>query len=64
MQGHLLREGDSATLLTLHQMDFTSSRFELVVVWRMHMEEEGKVFPKLDLLPKVPQQGRGPQGKC
>ncbi|XP_025279471.1 centromere protein P isoform X1 [Canis lupus familiaris] len=30
--------------------------FELVVVWRMHMEEEGKVFPKLDLLPKVPQQ--------
>ncbi|CAK7301382.1 Centromere protein P [Vulpes lagopus] len=30
--------------------------FELVIVWRMHMEEEGKVFPKLDLLPKVPQQ--------
>ncbi|CAD7691984.1 unnamed protein product [Nyctereutes procyonoides] len=33
-----------------------SLKFELIIVWRMHMEEEGKVFPKLDLLPKVPQQ--------
>lgn len=33
-------------------------RFELVIVWRIHMDAEGKVLPKLDLLAKVPQRGR------
>ncbi|XP_073734351.1 centromere protein P isoform X1 [Callorhinus ursinus] len=30
--------------------------FELVIVWRVQIDEEGKVLPKLDLLPKAPQQ--------
>ncbi|VFV45591.1 Hypothetical predicted protein [Lynx pardinus] len=30
--------------------------FELVIVWRIQIDEEGKVLPKLDLLTKVPQQ--------
>ncbi|XP_011769515.2 centromere protein P isoform X1 [Macaca nemestrina] len=30
--------------------------FELVIVWRIQIDEDGKVFPKLDLLTKVPQQ--------
>lgn len=34
-----------------------SFRFELVIVWRMQIDEEGKVLPKLDLLTEVPQQG-------
>lgn len=40
----------------------TSFRFELVIVWRVQIDEEGKVLPKLDLLPKAPQQGRACQG--
>lgn len=40
----------------------TSFRFELVIVWRVQIDEEGKVLPKLDLLPKAPQQGTGPGG--
>ncbi|XP_057578486.1 centromere protein P isoform X2 [Hippopotamus amphibius kiboko] len=28
--------------------------FELVIVWRIQIDEEGKVLPKLDLLTKVP----------
>lgn len=40
----------------------TSFRFELVIIWRVQIDEEGKVLPKLDLLPKAPQQGRGPWG--
>lgn len=39
-------------------MDLTSFRFELVIVWRIQIDEEGKVLPKLDLLTNVPQQGR------
>lgn len=35
-----------------------SLRFELVIVWRLHIDAEGKVWPKLDLLAKVPQRGR------
>ncbi|XP_006161522.1 centromere protein P [Tupaia chinensis] len=30
--------------------------FELVIVWRIQTDSEGKVVPKLDLLTKVPQQ--------
>ncbi|XP_034503279.1 centromere protein P isoform X4 [Ailuropoda melanoleuca] len=30
--------------------------FELVIVWRVQIDEEGKVLPKLDLLPKAPQR--------
>ncbi|KAG8524030.1 Centromere protein P, partial [Galemys pyrenaicus] len=30
--------------------------FELVIVWRIQIDEEGKVLPKLDLLTQVPQQ--------
>ncbi|XP_015984333.2 centromere protein P isoform X1 [Rousettus aegyptiacus] len=37
-------------------MDLTSFRFELVIVWRIQIDEEGKVLPKLDLLTNVPQQ--------
>ncbi|KAM7092136.1 centromere protein P isoform 2-T2 [Molossus nigricans] len=32
--------------------------FELVIVWRVHIDAEGKVLPKLDLLTQVPQRGR------
>ncbi|KAB0373294.1 hypothetical protein FD755_014953 [Muntiacus reevesi] len=28
--------------------------FELVIVWRIEIDEQGKVLPKLDLLTKVP----------
>ncbi|XP_023378334.1 centromere protein P isoform X1 [Pteropus vampyrus] len=37
-------------------MDHTSFRFELVIVWRIQIDEEGKILPKLDLLTNVPQQ--------
>lgn len=30
--------------------------FELMIVWKMHIDEEGTTTPVLDLLPKVPQQ--------
>ncbi|KAM9206312.1 centromere protein P isoform 1-T1 [Dugong dugon] len=30
--------------------------FELVIVWRIQIDDEGKVLPKLDLLTKIPQQ--------
>ncbi|KAM7092137.1 centromere protein P isoform 3-T3 [Molossus nigricans] len=30
--------------------------FELVIVWRVHIDAEGKVLPKLDLLTQVPQR--------
>ncbi|XP_013006123.1 centromere protein P isoform X2 [Cavia porcellus] len=30
--------------------------FELVIVWRIHVDMEGKVLPQLDLLPGVPRQ--------
>lgn len=32
-------------------------RFELMIVWKMHIDDEGTTTPVLDLLPKVPQQG-------
>ncbi|XP_072203532.1 centromere protein P [Excalfactoria chinensis] len=32
---------------------------ELMIVWKMHFNEEGKTTPVLDLLPKVPEQALG-----
>ncbi|NXQ39964.1 CENPP protein, partial [Catharus fuscescens] len=32
------------------------SGFELVIVWKIHLNEEGTTIPVLDLLPKVPEQ--------
>ncbi|NXC56157.1 CENPP protein, partial [Aleadryas rufinucha] len=32
------------------------SGFELVIVWKIHLDEEGTTMPVLDLLPKVPEQ--------
>ncbi|NXB04662.1 CENPP protein, partial [Cnemophilus loriae] len=32
------------------------SGFELVIVWKIHLDEEGTTTPVLDLLPKVPEQ--------
>ncbi|XP_054243203.1 centromere protein P [Indicator indicator] len=32
------------------------SEFELMVVWKIHLDEEGRTTPVLDLLTKVPQQ--------
>ncbi|NXD27794.1 CENPP protein, partial [Spelaeornis formosus] len=32
------------------------SGFELLIVWKIHLDEEGIIMPVLDLLPKVPEQ--------
>ncbi|XP_021071695.1 centromere protein P [Mus pahari] len=45
-----------------HCMEIRSTRqpgFELVIVWKIQIDEEGRVFPKLDLLTKVPEQALG-----
>ncbi|XP_008851149.2 centromere protein P isoform X2 [Nannospalax galili] len=49
-----LPEGACSHCMEIH----STSRpgFELVVVWRIQINEEGKVSPKLDLLTKVPQR--------
>ncbi|CAO2596013.1 Centromere protein P [Lemmus lemmus] len=42
-----------------HCMEIRSARqpgFELVIVWKIQIDEEGKVFPRLDLLTKVPER--------
>ncbi|XP_023563565.1 centromere protein P [Octodon degus] len=42
-----------------HCLGICSARhpgFELVIVWRIQIDEEGKVLPKLDLLTKIPQR--------
>ncbi|GAB1298160.1 Centromere protein P [Apodemus speciosus] len=52
-----LSEGTSS-----HCMEIRSARqpgFELVIVWKIQIDEEGKVFPKLDLLTKVPERALG-----
>lgn len=36
----------------------TCCRFELMIVWKIHLDEEGTTVPVLDLLPKVPEQGK------
>lgn len=35
----------------------TQHRFELMIVWKIHLDEEGRTTPVLDLLTKVPEQG-------
>ncbi|XP_051027077.1 centromere protein P [Acomys russatus] len=40
-------------------MEIHSARqpgFELMIVWRIQIDDQGKVFPKLDLLTKVPER--------
>ncbi|KAK2534375.1 hypothetical protein Q9233_004219 [Columba guinea] len=32
------------------------SGFELMIVWKIHLDEEGRTTPVLDLLTKVPEQ--------
>ncbi|NXO36611.1 CENPP protein, partial [Locustella ochotensis] len=32
------------------------SGFELIIVWKIHLDEEGTTTPVLDLLPKIPEQ--------
>lgn len=54
---HMLRLIFLNSKSTKHCLFF---RFELVIVWRIQIDEEGKVFPKLDLLTKVPERGRSP----
>uniref|UniRef100_A0A8B9RXE3 Centromere protein P n=1 Tax=Accipiter nisus TaxID=211598 RepID=A0A8B9RXE3_9AVES len=34
----------------------TMSGFELMIVWKIHIDEEGRTTPVLDLLTKVPEQ--------
>ncbi|KAF6117926.1 centromere protein P [Phyllostomus discolor] len=50
---HLL-EGASSSYMGIQST--SQPGFELVIVWRIQVDEEGKVLPKLDLLTKVPQQ--------
>lgn len=49
-----LPEGASASCMRVRST--SQPGFELVIVWRIQTDEEGKVLPKLDLLPKVPHQ--------
>ncbi|KAF6327080.1 centromere protein P [Rhinolophus ferrumequinum] len=49
-----LPEGASASYMRVQST--SQPGFELVIVWRIQTDEEGKVVPKLDLLTKVPRQ--------
>ncbi|XP_004684566.1 PREDICTED: centromere protein P [Condylura cristata] len=49
-----LPEGASSSYMEVRSP--SQSGFELVIVWRIQIDEEGKVLPKLDLLTQVPQQ--------
>ncbi|XP_058997080.1 centromere protein P isoform X1 [Mustela lutreola] len=49
-----LPEGAASSCMVVHSA--RQPGFELVIVWRVQIDEEGKVLPKLDLLPKAPQQ--------
>ncbi|XP_036167114.1 centromere protein P isoform X2 [Myotis myotis] len=49
-----LPEGASSSCMSIRST--SQPGFELVIVWRMHIDEEGKVLPKLDLLTQVPQR--------
>uniref|UniRef100_A0A8C4Y5T5 Centromere protein P n=1 Tax=Gopherus evgoodei TaxID=1825980 RepID=A0A8C4Y5T5_9SAUR len=35
---------------------FPIYRFELMIVWKIYVDEEGRVTPILDLLPRIPVQ--------
>uniref|UniRef100_A0A2K6TQH7 Centromere protein P n=1 Tax=Saimiri boliviensis boliviensis TaxID=39432 RepID=A0A2K6TQH7_SAIBB len=49
-----LSEGPSSPSMVIHSAG--QPGFELIIVWRIQIDEDGKVFPKLDLLTKVPQR--------
>ncbi|XP_032116386.1 centromere protein P isoform X5 [Sapajus apella] len=49
-----LSEGPSSPSIVIRSA--SQPGFELVIVWRIQIDEDGKVFPKLDLLTKVPQR--------
>ncbi|XP_035157295.1 centromere protein P isoform X3 [Callithrix jacchus] len=49
-----LSEGPSSPFMVIRSA--SQPGFELVIVWRIQIDEDGKVFPKLDLLTKVPQR--------
>ncbi|XP_064147149.1 centromere protein P isoform X2 [Loxodonta africana] len=47
---------EGATSSCLGIQNASQPGFELVIVWRIQIDDEGKVLPKLDLLTKIPQQ--------
>ncbi|XP_048200870.1 centromere protein P [Perognathus longimembris pacificus] len=47
-----LSEGPNSHCMEIHSA--SQPGFELMVVWRIQIDEEGKVLPKLDLLTKAP----------
>ncbi|XP_065264800.1 centromere protein P isoform X1 [Emys orbicularis] len=49
-----LPEGPSGDYLVIRSPDL--SGFELMIVWKIYVDEEGKVTPVLDLLPRIPVQ--------
>ncbi|XP_049752086.1 centromere protein P isoform X2 [Elephas maximus indicus] len=49
-----LPEGAASSCLGIQNA--SQPGFELVIVWRIQIDDEGKVLPKLDLLTKIPQQ--------
>nr|XP_058939407.1 centromere protein P-like [Kogia breviceps] len=49
-----LSEGASSSCMGIRTL--SRPGFELVIVWRIQIDEEGKVLPKLDLFTKVPLQ--------
>nr|XP_020662288.1 centromere protein P [Pogona vitticeps]XP_020662289.1 centromere protein P [Pogona vitticeps] len=48
----VLPEGMSGDYMILRNTQLPG--FELMIVWKIHVEEEGKVIPALDLLHKIP----------
>ncbi|XP_058157459.1 centromere protein P isoform X2 [Dasypus novemcinctus] len=49
-----LPEGASSSCMGIRSA--SQPGFELVIVWRIHIDKDGKVSPKLDLLTKISQQ--------
>ncbi|ELK03391.1 Centromere protein P, partial [Pteropus alecto] len=49
-----LSEGASSSYMKVQST--SKPGFELVIVWRIQIDEDGKILPKLDLLTNVPQQ--------
>nr|XP_042717656.1 centromere protein P-like [Chrysemys picta bellii] len=49
-----LPEGPSGDYLVIRSPEL--SGFELMIVWKIYVDEEGRVTPVLDLLPRIPVQ--------
>ncbi|XP_038266630.1 centromere protein P isoform X2 [Dermochelys coriacea] len=49
-----LPEGPSGDYLVIRSPEL--SGFELMIVWKIYVDEEGRVVPVLDLLPRIPAQ--------